>query len=561
MITRRKYTRREFVKRSSAAAAGLLIAAPSVLTAPRARPATERGTLIFQPHFVQSGRGPHLLNWAYASDAKWDAFHSNITASDRGVVISDTEGRAKFGIDVRWNVEGFGYIFLTANNGGEFYELPAAGRERTLNLNYELAKSRITRNNLRAGEFGKEGWKPSREVRSYLDLSNQLLNDAKRVDADEPKRAALSQDALRYALWGSEMMELDHADFSIHRLGRRRDFYAGCDARGMMEMDRDRFLELFTPLFSYAMVTYFVGSHDFHSDIEPRQGDLRFDTRDIAVNSLREHNIRVEGRGIYWFHKWTTPDWLRRMSFNELKCYVEVHTREIISHYPDSMVAWEVMNEFHDWANEVRCTPDQTIELTKLAYDVARDTNPHVKLIINNCCPFAEYVALGEYSDNCIAGYPQRTPWQYTRDCIAAGVDFDVIAQQMYFPYRDLQDIVMNIERLGDFGKPVQLSEIGCPGGPTTDTVKTGRYSWPADPFAWHREWDEELAADWMESIFTLAYSRPFIEGAAWFDFPDPKSYIENGGLLRSPRGEKKAAYVRFGKLMERFRNLPQRKL
>ena len=33
---------------------------------------------------------------------------------------------------------------------------------------------------------------------------------------------------------------------------------------------------------------------------------------------------------------------------------------------------------------------------------MARDANPKAKPIINNCCPFAEYVALGEYSDGCI---------------------------------------------------------------------------------------------------------------------------------------------------------------
>jgi hypothetical protein len=60
------------------------------------------------------------LDWAYASDENWDAFHSNIMASKEGVKISDTEGHKKFGIDVRWNVEGFGYIYITADNGGEF---------------------------------------------------------------------------------------------------------------------------------------------------------------------------------------------------------------------------------------------------------------------------------------------------------------------------------------------------------------------------------------------------------------------------------------------------------
>ena len=51
---------------------------------------TERGSLIFKPQFVQKGRGPHLLDWAYTTDQNWDAFHSNIKVNNDGVEISDT---------------------------------------------------------------------------------------------------------------------------------------------------------------------------------------------------------------------------------------------------------------------------------------------------------------------------------------------------------------------------------------------------------------------------------------------------------------------------------------
>ena len=105
----------------------------------------DKGTLVFRPYYPQSGRGPHLLDWAYCTDTAWDSFPSNIAATKDGVTISDTEGRDAFGINVRWNVEGFGYIFITADNAGEFYRLPASGT-RTLNLAFELLASRVARN-------------------------------------------------------------------------------------------------------------------------------------------------------------------------------------------------------------------------------------------------------------------------------------------------------------------------------------------------------------------------------------------------------------------------------
>jgi RES domain-containing protein len=68
----------------------------------------------------------------FASDTEWDAFYSNIFATRDGIKISDADGKEKFGINVRWNVEGFGYIYMTADNAGEFYELPSKGNRNLL---------------------------------------------------------------------------------------------------------------------------------------------------------------------------------------------------------------------------------------------------------------------------------------------------------------------------------------------------------------------------------------------------------------------------------------------
>lgn len=220
------------------------------------------GTLAFRPYFVQRGVGPHLLDWAYASDERWDAFHSDIAASDAGVTISSTGSVDRFGINVRWNVEGFGYLFLTADNGGDFYSLPRDGRTETRNLNFELAKSRIARNRRRVSRFREEGWRPTREIEGYASLSETYLDDARKVAADEERGGALSQKALYYALWASEMLELDYARFSIDQIGFRPDFFVGCDARAFYQMRTPEiFMDLFEQAFNYATITY-VWEHD-----------------------------------------------------------------------------------------------------------------------------------------------------------------------------------------------------------------------------------------------------------------------------------------------------------
>jgi len=554
-----RITRRKFIKSATYVGLGGILArntltAPLVLTPKRTKTSTEAGELIFKPVFVQKGQGPHLLDWAYASDDKWDAFHSNIMASNEGVKISDTEGTQKFGIDVRWNVERFGYIYITADNGGEFYELPKKGKRRELNLNFELAKSRVLRNRRRLGQFTQKGWQPSREVETLLALSENLYEDAEKSRHSAETCAGYAQKALRYAMIVGEKMELESANFDIQKIGYRPDFFIGCDSRAFYQMDPELFMERFTAVFNYATITHYMLS-GYYQDFEPVEGQKNFNVRDVVFKELRNKGITVEGRPLFWFYQSTTPDWLRYMSYDRLLKYVEDHAKKVVGHYGDSMYAWEVVNEAHDWANELQLKPEQIVEVTKLACEVAKATNPKVHRLINNCCPFAEYVQLKKWGE-LDAKYPQRTPHQFMQGLVDAGVDFTITGQQTYFPYRDLQDMILLIERLEKFGRPVQLTEVGASSGPTKDSINTGRLGMPTEPFIWHRHWDEELQADWLEGLYVLAYSKPWIEAVNWYDFVDPHSWIKTGGLLRSPAGEKKAAYERLVKLKEKWKNL-----
>ncbi len=234
---------------------------PDVQVRSRTERRTARGTLVFRPVYVQRGRGPHL-NWAYATDTLGDAFKCDIEAPQNGqVTISDAAGQERFGINTRWNVEDFGYIFLTADNAGEFYELPPPGEEVTLNLNLELARSRVVRNRRRRQKHEADGYAPSREVQGLIDMSEGYLEDAERAEHAEqdPQRSGrLAQESLRHALYASEALELEKSRFDIARQAVRDDFFIGCDARAFFQMDPDIFMEGFLGLFDYATITYYL---------------------------------------------------------------------------------------------------------------------------------------------------------------------------------------------------------------------------------------------------------------------------------------------------------------
>jgi hypothetical protein len=177
-------------------------------------------------------------------------------------------------------------------------------------------------------------------------------------------------------------------------------------------------------------------------------------------------------------------------------------------------------------------------------------------LLLNNCCPFGDYVQKGKWHD-IKAKYPQRTPHQFTKQLIEAGVDFDVVGVQVYFTHRAASDQILQIERYKEFDKKVHLAEVGSPSiGIKQEFIDEDKGSYSKHPYEWHRHWDEELQGDWLEYTFTYAYGQKFIEAANWYDFVDPYGFLKSGGILRSPEGEKKAAVDRLIKLKQQFKSL-----
>ncbi|MDP4197222.1 MAG: endo-1,4-beta-xylanase [Bacteroidota bacterium] len=308
-------------------------------------------------------------------------------------------------------------------------------------------------------------------------------------------------------------------------------------------------------MFNFATVTHYVWD-SWYELFEPREQYYNWGVRDDIVNWLRDNNITIQGRPLFWFHPTVTPSWLKNKNFNELKRYVEIHTSDLVKHYGEKVLQWEVINEYHDWANIFNHTPDQITEIVRLACDKTKGVNPKVVKIINNCCPWAEYVARGRMA-RMDATRPLRSPRKFIQDIIEAGVDFDVLGIQIYFPQRDLSDIVRLIERLEKLGKPIYITEIGASSGPTNAAVATGEMKIPETPYDWHRQWDQELQSDWLEQVYSLFYSRQQIKAINWYDFSDFRPFIKTGGLVVEDCTPKQSFY-RLKELLSLWDRLPK---
>lgn len=493
------------------------------------------------------------FDWVYAADEYEDPFKSSIKVTQEGVTVPSGFENKKFSINARWFVDGFGYTMLGADNGGEYYSqnnFPSHGI-----LNYEFAKSRVIRNRNVKGRYEKEGTQFSDEVNYLTNLSEELFEDATKSLNNSERSVKYSDRALKYALISGEKIELERARSEIERLKRIDQVFFGCETRQYIWAKSEDMTKQFESLFNFATITHYIWD-TWYELFEPREGVYNWGIKDNIVNWLSEKNITIQGRPLFWFHPIVTPDWLRNKNFDELKKYVEKHTYNLVTHYGDKVLQWEVVNEYHDWANIHNHTPEQITEITKLACDKTKEVNPKVVRILNNCCPWAEYSAMGRMA-RMDADRPLRSPRKFIQDLHEAGVDYDVLGIQIYFPRRDISDIVRLIERLEKFSKPIYITEFGASSGPTKEMIATGQMKLDDEPFEWHRPWDEELQAEWLEQMYTLYYSRPTIKAINWYDFSDFRPHIVNGGLIREDSTAKRS-FNRLKELLDSWNRLPK---
>jgi endo-1,4-beta-xylanase len=471
-------------------------------------------TVLARPHPKQ---GDYVEGYFSAPDTRPLGMFKN---SGKNISIDSPE---RFFITARWFVEGYGYLYLEADNAGQFYE-PGTGK---LSLNYEFARSRVLRNRQVISRYRSQGLAVPGELETLQAGAERNLNEATWAN-NETGRAYYSDLALRLAIKIGDEVELKWAAHQQKQPGFKRPVF-GIDGRHFLWARAEKIDEWVPKLFDYGTITHYV-SDTWFPHFEPKEGDLRWGTKIEQYDWMKSHGMEVEARPILWPHEWVTPDWLKGKSFEDLKKYTREHATAMVKYWGDRITNWEVANEMHDWANVHQLTPSQITEIIKIACDTVRALQPHAKLIINNTMVFGEYAGMRWGSPP--EGRAIRTPLLFIRDLVEAGIDFDVIGLQIYHPERDLSDLVRLLEKFEKFGKKIVISEVGAP-----SVSKPGDEGWAG------QRWNKKSQADWAEKIYRVTGTRPSVCGVFWYDITDFRSFTPGGGVLRENGRPKEVCY------------------
>ena len=309
----------------------------------------------------------------------------------------------------------------------------------------------------------------------------------------------------------------------------------------------ERYKELAATQFEYTVLPI------LWKQIMPQENVFVTDPIDQWVESLSKRRAPVIAGPLIRLDEVSVPDWMViwENDFEMLREMAYEFVQKIVQRYRRTVAAWNVVAGLPTNA-AFRLNFEQVIELTRLLVAQVKTLIPNARTLITITHPFGEYHARGR------ASVP---PLLYAEMVAQAGINFEAfgLELEMGVPVpgmftRDLFQLSCLLDKFSTLGRPVFITAVGAPGRSTPDPgdVSEGRRD-PSLGGRWHRPWDPQLQAEWMEAVYQIALSKPFVESIAWADLADMHQTLPAGGLMDDML-RPKPVFQRFQQLRERIR-------
>ena len=447
------------------------------------------------------------LKTVYASGLDFEPDERRLRITPDGTVELQVS-QTPYMIHAKIAVPLYGHLWVMADNLGQGYT-----------GDFVDFVSEATRTYIYHAKRLSEGFQLSVETQGHLDAAIELEHLANRGN-DTPDNRLY---ALSHAIYAAEGALVERARRKVFA-APRTDLKLGCNFARYTSAS-SRYAKFFAKAFDFATLPFYPGR------TVPQRDHYDYSYVDNALSYLNEQGITAKGHPLFFGHKEVNPAWMFDLPYPELRREAEKIAKHHVSTYADTIHYWDSMNEAHDWANCFELNQEQLVDLTRATTNALREASDKAVSIVNVCLPFAEYVA-GRY--NCYGALPEhlRSPLRYFKAILEAGVDFDVVGIQLYFPGRDLVAVSLMLDAFAALGKPIHITEMGVNGG-FRAKGNTGS-SWSQLDMSegtWHGGWNEHTQADWMEQFYTIAAARDEIQALTWWDFIEP-SFSGNGAFL-----------------------------
>jgi hypothetical protein len=400
-------------------------------------------------------------------------------------------------------------------------------REKPYNLNVELARCRLMKIVQK-----QEDWNLFDFPRTERHM--QRFREAQAVFADalgklhEPTEAArLGDQALAMSLELSDQLALFHADLLLNR--RRSTNMVPKHVLGVRvdsTVQNQRYKDTVAENFDFAVLPM------SWKQLQPEEGSFHTEAVDEWVDFLTKKRMPIIAGPLIDLTDGAVPDWMFiwEHDFESLREMAYEYVQKVVQRYRRQISVWNVVSGLHT-NTAFTLSFEQIIELTRLLIAQLKTIHPNARTLITVSQPYGEYHARGSTS---------VAPIFYAEMVAQAGINFDAYGLEIEqgVPVRggymrDMFQLSCLLDRFSTIGRPVFMTALGAPGRHTPDPSdrSEGKLD-PAMAGRWKRPWDPQLQAEWIDVVYKLALSKPFIESVAWGNLSDSNTTLPAGGLL-----------------------------
>ena len=459
--------------------------------------------------------------------------HADITFEKELLQVRRNDDLAA-GIGLLWDMGAPGAFFLETTR--------LNGREKPYILNVELARFRLMKVMQKQEDWNLFDFPKAEKFSQRFREGQDLLAQALGLLHEPAEASVLADRALALAIELSEELCTFHADLLLQRRRSNGAFVKhviGC--RIDPSVQNEKYRDTLAGNFDYAVVPM------NWRQIEPEEHKFNTTAVDDWVEHLGKKRVPIIAGPLLQLDDTHLPDWMFiwEHDFDSLRELAYDYVQKVVQRYRKAVSMWNVVSGLHTNA-AFSLSFEQIIELTRLLVSQVKALLPNTRTLITITQPFGEYHARST---------PSVPPMMYAEMVAQAGINFEAfgVEIEMGVPApgrftRDLFQLSCMLDKFSTLGRPVFVTAIGSPGRPGTDATDSsnGRLD-PAQGGRWQRPWDPALQAQWMDAVYHLALSKPYIESLAWTSLADIKPTLPGGGLLDDVLRPKPA----FDKLME----------
>jgi hypothetical protein len=436
-----------------------------------------------------------------------------------GLLHVNRSEEAAIGVALLWDVGEIGAYHLETTR--------LRHRLKPYNLNVELARFRLMKIVQKQEDWNLFDFPKAEKYTQMFREAQSLFADALARLEEGAEAAKLADQALARAIDVSEQLAMFHADLLINRRRSQGQFVKhifGC--RIDPAVQNEKYREALTTHFDYAIVPL------PWRQMQPEEE--RFDTAaaDTWLEALNRRRLPVIAGPLVRLDDQSVPDWmaLYEEDYDTLRELAYGYVAKMVQRYRKAVSIWNVAAGLSA-SKLFHLSFEQIIELTRMLVSQVKNVLPNAKTLVTISQPFGEY-----HADR-----PHTVPPMLYAEMVAqAGIGFEAFGLEIEMGVpetgrfaRDLFQLSCLLDKFSTLGRPVFLTAVCAPGRATPDAGdRSGGQIDPERGGRWHRPWDPALQAEWMEAVYRLALSKPYIESVAWSNLADVRQTMPAGGLL-----------------------------